>query len=196
MTGMQILSLELTAKHLELLTELLPRLSRVAMLHQIPGRRTGNVVYFDRLFGYLDASAKSRSIEAVRFTAATPDELDSAFADMRARRVQAVIVPASAFMFGNADRLATLATQYGLPTMYEISFHVEKGGLISYGYQYKDLFRRCAQFVARIFKRAKLADLPIQQATEFDLAVNLKTAKALGLRVPQSVLVRADRVIQ
>jgi putative ABC transport system substrate-binding protein len=161
-TDLQILSLELTTRHLELLRELLPRLSRVAMLQ--PTTRQPEIDrYFDRLFGHLDTASRALSIEAVRFAAETSDELDTAFAEMRTRRAQAVIVPASSLMFNNAGRFSTLAARYPCRTCMR-SAPTSKRGLISYGYNYKDIFRRSARFAARILKGAKPADLPIEQA--------------------------------
>jgi putative ABC transport system substrate-binding protein len=128
--------------------------------------------------------------------ATAPQDLEPAFAEMKIQRVDAVMVPGSLMMVANAQRLSELSLRYRLPDVHELRSHVEAGSLISYGYDQRDLYRRAASYVHRIIRGATPAELPIEQSRKFELAINLRTAKALGLTIPQSVLVRADHVIQ
>jgi putative ABC transport system substrate-binding protein len=123
-------------------------------------------------------------------------EFDSAFSAMVREHAGAVLVLSTPLYMGESKRLAELALTHKLPTMFGPREHVEAGGLLSYGPDRADLYRRAAAYVDKILKGANPADLPVQQATKFELVINLKTAKALGLTIPQSVLLRADEVIQ
>jgi putative tryptophan/tyrosine transport system substrate-binding protein len=194
-TGLQVLSPELSGKRLQLLTELLPRTQRVALLHESP-RRPEAVAYWDRVFADLDAAARPLRIQASRVVVASNADFERAFVEMKGRGVQAVVIPGSALFNAHADQIAKLMVHHRLPAIQEDSSHVRAGGLVSYGYRQADLFRRAAHYVDRILKGAAPANLPIEQATQFELTVNLKTARALGLTVPQSVLARADHVVE
>ena len=131
------------------------------------------------------------------FLATYPDDLMAAFAQMQRDRAEALIVSSSALFYVHRARLVELAAKHRLPTIYyQSEFVVDSGGLMSYGTDFHDLFRRSATYVGKILKGAKPGDLPIQQPTKFELVINLKTAKALGLTIPQSLLGRADEVIQ
>jgi ABC-type uncharacterized transport system substrate-binding protein len=125
-----------------------------------------------------------------------PDEIDSAFAAMTRERAGAVIVLADPMLIAQRKRIADLAAKSRLPAMYMLTDHVKAGGLMAYGPNIADLYRRAATYVDKILKGAKPADLPVEQPTKFELMINLKTAKALGLKIPQSLLARADEVIQ
>jgi putative ABC transport system substrate-binding protein len=125
-----------------------------------------------------------------------PDEFDGAFAAMTKERVGALLVAADAMFIFHRTRLADLAARSRLPAAYGTRAEVEAGGLMSYGPSVRDLFRRSATYVDKILKGAKPGDLPVEQPTKFELVINLKTAKALGLTIPQSLLLRADEVIQ
>jgi putative ABC transport system substrate-binding protein len=125
-----------------------------------------------------------------------PDAFDSAFAAMTRERTGGLFVPADPVFLLNRTRLAELAARHRLPAIYGLREHVEAGGLMAYAPSLADLFRRAATYVAKILKGAKPADLPVEQPTRFELVINLKTAKALGLTIPQSVLFRADQVIE
>jgi putative ABC transport system substrate-binding protein len=125
-----------------------------------------------------------------------PDEFESAFSAMTRERADALIVLSDAFATFHRARIADLAAKSRLPAMYGHRLYAEAGGLVSYGPELSDLFRRAASFVDKILKGAKPADLPVEQPTRFELVINLRTAKALGLTIPQSVLIRADHVIQ
>lgn len=126
---------------------------------------------------------------------ASDDDVDRVFGDMK-RDTEAVMVYANPFMATQRPRLAELAARYRLPTMHDFSSYVEAGGLVSYGAKLPDLYRRAALYVDRILKGAKPGDLPIEQPTKFELVINLKTARALGLAIPPSLLLRADQVIE
>jgi putative ABC transport system substrate-binding protein len=123
-------------------------------------------------------------------------DLDGAFNEIGAARVQAVMVIAGSLMNMSRPQTAHLAARHRLPSIHEFKGGVDAGGLVSYGVDASDVFRRAARFVDRILKGAKPADLPIEQPTKFELVVNLKVAKDLGLTIPQSILMRADQVIQ
>ncbi len=125
-----------------------------------------------------------------------PEELDSAFSAMKEARAGALIVESSSLLFTSRTRLADLALKNRLPTMFAQREYAEAGGLMAYSADFSDLFRRAATFVDKILKGAKPADLPVEQPTKFDFVINLKTAKALGLTIPPSLLGRADEVIQ
>ena len=143
----------------------------------------------------MQEGAKQIGVELQVFDAASPDELDVAFeATVKARQGALVVFPSQMF-YVIYRRLVDLAASHRLPTMYVFKEAVQAGGLICYGADIPDLNRRAASYVVRILKGEKPADLPVQQPTRFDLVINLKTAKALGLTVPQSLLARADEVI-
>ena len=135
--------------------------------------------------------------DLVRPKVERPDDLGAAFAVAQKDRAEGLIVFGSAFVFEHRTRLVELSAKHRLPTIYDQrQFVVGSGGLMSYGPNIQDLFRRSATYVDKILKGAKPGDLPIEQPTKFELVINLKTAKALGLRIPQSVLIRADEVIR
>ena len=194
-TGAQILSDDLAPKRLELLKALIPKLSRVAFLQDdvtfspLPQMRTRG----DRA---AENAAQTLGIELRTIVVHRAEELPAAFRGMRKNHDQAVMVSSSAFMFAHRKVLGDLATEHRLPVMYEVQNFLESGGVMSYGVNVAEMQRRAAGYVDKILKGAKPADLPIEQPTKFDLVINLKTAKALGLTIPQSLLVRADEVIQ
>jgi len=193
-TGLQTFSIDLAAKRLEILKELMPRVQRVAVLQETPRTETARLALTTRLDA-LDTAAKRLSVRVGRFEVASEHAVDRVFADIK-RNSDAVMVVASQFTVAHRPRITQLAIRHRLPSMHDYSVFVEAGGLASYGPKFPDLYRRAAQFVDRILKGAKPADLPIEQPTKFELVINLKTAKALGLTIPQSVLLRADQVIE
>ncbi len=125
-----------------------------------------------------------------------PKDFDNAFAAMTRDRASALLVLPDAMFFGNRERLVSLAAKSRLPAMYYAREYVEAGGLMTYGASFPDLWRRAATYVDKILKGAKPAELPVEQPTKFELVINLKTARGLGLTIPQSVLIRADEVIE
>jgi ABC-type uncharacterized transport system substrate-binding protein len=190
-TGLALLSSELDGKRLELLREVAPQASRIAILHV-----AGNPATLLRWRESRRAAEKlGVSLQAVEV--AFPFDFERAFAAMRKERAGALLVPAY-FTNNQKDRKAIveLAAKHRMPTLYDTKEFVDAGGLMAYGPSIADAHRRAATYVDKILKGAKPAELPIEQPTKFDLAVNLKTAKALGLTIPQSMLLRADKVIQ
>ena len=189
-TGISKLTPELAAKRLELLKAALPRISRVAILWD-PG-------YSDYSADWRElrraASVLGVTLQPVQIRGA--DELDGAFSTMSNEQADAVITFSDVVTFQHSRRVADLAAKSRLPMMSPFREFVEAGGLMSYGPNIPDTFRYAATFVDKILKGAKPADLPVEQASKFELVINLKTAKPLGLTIPQSVLIRADQVIE
>ena len=193
MTGLSIQDFELIIKRFELLKEVVPTASRVAYL-EVPGTQPTDVAEFLRT--QQDTAAKSIGIRLQRFGVREVDEYAGAFSAMAKNGAQALSVASVAPLGAHAVEIAGLATQHRLPTIGGAKAFAEAGGLLAYGPNLSDLYRRAAILVDKIFKGAKPGDLPIEQPTKFELVVNLKTAKALGLTIPPSVLARADDVIE
>jgi putative ABC transport system substrate-binding protein len=186
-TGVTSLSSELIAKRVSLLKELLPKVSRVAVLWD--GTSNARLSVQE-----LEAAAKTLGVSVRSVTARAPNEFEPAITE--AAKERALFVVGSPVLFPERGRIATLALRHRLPTVVGGREYAEAGGLLSYAVSYPVLFRRAATYVDKILKGAKPADLPIEQPTTFELLINLKTAKALGLTIPQSLLLRADEVIQ
>jgi len=144
----------------------------------------------------MEAAARSLSLQLKRLEVNGAADIDEAFAAAVRERVAVVILLASALFQAERHRLVELAAKHRLPTIYENRAFSEAGGLMSYGPDLRDVFRRAATHVDKILKGAKPADLPVEQPTKFELVINLKTAKALGLAIPPSLLLRADQVIE
>ena len=195
MTGLTVLGAELVAKRLELLREMLPSASRIAGLWQV---QVGVGEHSTKeMLSEAEASARTMGFQLQLVGVRSPDELDGVFSAIAQKRPDAVVVfPSSGVLFVERRRIADLTAKYGLPSMHYAKEFVAVGGLISYGPSIADLFRRSAPYVDRILKGASPADLPIEQPTKFELVINLQTAKALRLALPQSLLLRADEVIQ
>ena len=170
--------------------ELVPKISRVALLWN-----PTNASNAGHLRQAQDA-ARALRVRLQPLEARGPSEIDGAFSAMTRERAGAVIVLVDAMLADHRTRIADLAAKSRLPAVYGLTDHVEAGGLMAYGPNVADMYRRAAAFVDKILKGAKPADLPVQQPTRFELVINLKTAKALGLTFPQSILIRADQVIQ
>lgn len=189
-TGLSALTGELEGKRLELLKEIIPNLSSVAVIANSTNRYTGRALQHLRL----TANALNVSLKVHEAHDATT--LDSALDSFTRERPQAFLVIADPFLVGQRQRLAQFALKIRLPSAYTYREHVEAGGLIAYTPSYQELFKRAAGYVDKILKGAKPGNLPIEQPTMFQLVINLKTAKALGITIPQSVLLRADQVIE
>jgi putative ABC transport system substrate-binding protein len=192
-TGLSGSSPELVGKCLELLTQALPGVSRVAVLWQ-PGAG-GERTEKDILKG-AEVAAQALGVRLQLVEARGPADIDRAFADMTRARAGALAVWTSAMLVQERGRLVALAAKNRLPAVYTLREFVDAGGLMAYGHSQADLNRRAATYVDRILKGAKPADLPVEQPTKFELVINLKAAKALGLTIPQSLLGRADEVIE
>ncbi len=192
-TGLSSLTLELVGKCLELLKQAIPGVSRVAVLWQPGG--IGDRTEKDML-KQADVAARALGVRLQVVEARGPADFDRAFSDMTRARAGALTVLPSAMFLGERRRLVDLATKNRLPAVYQWREAVDAGGLMAYGPNVADLFRRAATYVDKILKGAKPADLPVEQPTKFELVINLKTAKALGLTIPRSLLSLADQVIQ
>jgi putative ABC transport system substrate-binding protein len=190
LTGMTSINRELAGKRLELLRNVAPRASRIAILwdERNEGNRLGvnDTEAVAKTLGLTIHSVPMRSFEA----------LEAAFATVARGRADALIIFTISSLFPYRRRVAELAVKHRLPTVVGVREYVEAGCLASYGTDYPDLFRRAATFVDKILKGAKPADLPVEQPTKFELVINLKTAKALSLTIPPSLLQRADQVIE
>ncbi len=186
-TGVSSLRSELVGKQLELLKEAVPGVSRVAVLWDSFSRRHLNK---------LEGAARVLNIELRPVEANAPESLEPAFKAAARGGARALVVLFSPAFYVQRSRIARLAVDSGLATIYEEKDYVEAGGFMSYGANYADTFGRAAYFVDRILKGATPAELPVEQPARFELAINLRTAKALGVTLPPSVLARADRVIQ
>ena len=181
---------EIFGKSLQLLKETVPRVSRVAVL-----RNPANVAH-PLVLKEIEVAARSLGVQLQILEARGPEVFDSAFAAMTRERAGALFVLSDGMFLLNRTRLAELAAKHRLPAIYGLREHVEAGGLMAYAPSLADLFRRAATYVAKILKGAKPSDLPVEQPTKFELAINLKTAKALGVKIPQSVLIQADQLIK
>jgi len=190
-TGLSTLSPETSGKRLELLREVVPKLSRVALLWNPDSR--GNLLDYKET----EVAARSLHVELQSVELSRGEDLDRAFSAVAKGRAQAMIVPVgNPVTVARRDQVASFAQRSRLPSIYGAREYVDDGGLMSYGPNLADLFRRAANYVDKILKGAKPANLPIEQPTKFELVINLKTAKALGLTMPPSLLRRADHVIQ
>jgi len=143
-----------------------------------------------------EAAARALGVQLQLVGVRGPDEFDPAFSTMTKERAEALLVFPSPLLYAERRRIVDLVTKHRLPSMFNAKEQVRLGGLIGYGASITDLLRRGATLVDKILKGAKPADLPVEQATKFELVINLKTAKALGLTIPQSLLLRADELIQ
>jgi putative ABC transport system substrate-binding protein len=182
--------LAIVGKQLELLKETVPGVSRVAVLWN-----PANPMHLQQLKD-TESAARSLNVQLQRVEARSADEFDRAFSKIIRGRVKALLVSADPMFVAQGTRLADLAARNRLPAMYGLRRHVAAGGLIAYGANELDVWRRAATYVDKILKGAKPGDLPVEQPTKFELVINMKTAKALGLTIPQSVLLRADEIIQ
>ena len=189
-TGMSFMSPEMTAKGLELLLEAFPRISRVAVLVA-----AGDLTP-ESMLRKLKTVAQVSGAKLQVLTVADASAIASTFSKMAREHVDALVVRPHPIFLQNRARIVKLAAQNRLPSVYPYSEFVDAGGLMSYATNYPELWRRSAAYVDKILKGAKPAELPIEQPTKFELVVNLKTAKALGLTIPQSILARADEVIE
>jgi putative tryptophan/tyrosine transport system substrate-binding protein len=188
-TGLSVQSTDLAGKRLEILREIFPDVRRLAIM--------GNVEYAATVLemGQAQAAARTLGLEVVRSEIRRAEDIAPAFEALKGA-AQALYVCADATINANHARINTLALGARLPTMHGVRDYVEAGGLMAYGPNLPDLYRRAADYVDKILRGAKPADLPVEQPTKFDLVINLVAARALGLEVPPTLLVRADEVIE
>jgi putative tryptophan/tyrosine transport system substrate-binding protein len=198
LTGVAIITGDLTPKRIQFLKETVTGLARLATLEDstVPGLAPGEA-QLPATWQAWEAASRHLGIQlAPRLKIQRPEELDSAFALAVRERAGGVLVVASPFFSAQSQRIASLAATARLPAIYEHRGFVEAGGLISYGPNHRDIFRLVAGYVDKILRGAKPGGLPVEQPTKLELVINSKTAKALGLTIPQSVLLRADHVIE
>jgi putative ABC transport system substrate-binding protein len=184
-TGLAILSPEMAAKQLEVLKDTLPKASRAAVLADGPSNR-----------GQMQAGAASLGLQVQFFVLNGPVDFEDALDAAARGRAEAVVVLSGSVIGAHYRRLVEIVARRRLPVIYPDRYFVDAGGLMSYGPSIRELHRRAAGYVDRILKGARPAELPVEQPTKFELTVNLKTARALGLTIPPSVLARADEVIE
>ena len=189
-TGCSILLPDISAKRLQLLTEAVPAVSRVAVLWN-PG-----TPYHKTLLKEVEGAAPSLRLQPVPIAAQDPGEFEGAFAAMAKSHVNALFIADDPVFAISRTLLLKLATKYRLPTISANRDDITAGGLMSYGPRWSERFRTAATFVDKILRGAKPADLPVDQAVKLELVINVKTAKALGLTIPSSLLLRADHVIE
>jgi len=189
-TGLSSLALGLEGKRLALLKELVPKVSRVGAFWQSENP------YSSLALKEVEAAARTLGIRVHAVRLSGPSDLETAFATLKRDRVEALVIPGYSAMVQNRGPIIEFAAMNRLPAIYPSRAPVDEGGLLSYGANWVDISRRAARYVDHILKGAKPADLPVEQVTTVQLLINLKTAKALGLTMPPSVLLRADRVIE
>jgi putative tryptophan/tyrosine transport system substrate-binding protein len=189
-TGMANLDTELSGKRLEILKAVVPGLSRVAILWN-----PANPAHRPAL-GESEGAARALGVQLQPVEVRAPDEFTSAFAALRSERASALMLLADSMFGSHRAQVVDLAAKSRLPSMFWVKDFVAAGGLLSYGASYPDLLRRAATYVDKILKGAKPADLPMEQPTKFELVINLKTAQALGLTLPPTLLFQADEVIR
>jgi putative tryptophan/tyrosine transport system substrate-binding protein len=188
-TGLSLQQTDLAGKRLELLREVVPRLRRLAVL--------ANVGYPDAVLemGEVQAMARTLGLEVAPFEIRRAEDIAPAFEALNAK-ADALYVVVDALIAANRTRIITLALSARLPTIFNVRVFVQAGGLMSYGPNFPDLFRRAAELVDKILRGTKPSDIPVEQPTKFEFVLNLTTAKALGLAIPESFLLRADEVIE
>jgi len=179
------------AKRIQLLQDLVAGASKIALLI-IPGNPMHRLIVAE----YVASTARKLGVALLIVEATTPEELDAAFASAAAQRADAIVDVGDILTIQQAPRVVALAAKYRLPATYLFRQSANEGGLIVYGPDLADLFRRAAGYVDKILKGAKPSDVPVEQPTKFELVINMKTAKALGLTVPPSLLVGADEIIE
>ncbi len=189
-TGLSNMASDLVGKQFEVLKQAVPEISRVALLWN--SANPGSAPQLREA----EAAARALGVRLQTLEARVPQEIDSAFAAMTRERAGALVVLADAILLNQRKQIAELAAMKRLPSASAMGEYAEAGGLIAYSANFLDLERRAATFVDKILKGAKPGDLPIEQPTKFDLVINLKTAKALGLTIPPALLLRADQVIE
>jgi putative ABC transport system substrate-binding protein len=190
-TGLSLLATELAGKRLELLKESLPKAQRVGVLieRSISGP-------FALQLNELETAAKTMGIQLLLFELKSADDFDATFSRLIKGQIQALTIPSAQLFDANIKRLADLTLKNRLPAIYGFTEFVDVGGLMAYGPSLPDIYRRAAVYVDKILKGSKPADLPVEQPTKFELVINLKTAKQIGLTIPPNVLARADKVIK
>jgi ABC-type uncharacterized transport system substrate-binding protein len=190
-TGINFFDREVTAKRLGLLCELLPAATRIAVL-----LNPANLTIASSIMSDLESAARALGLQIQPYEASTSSEIDAAYATLMRARPDALFVAPDGFFVGRRVQLVALAARHALPAAYAVRAFVEAGGLMSYGTNSADMYRQVGVYAGSILKGTKPADLPVMQTTRFELAINLQTAKLIGLTVPPMLLARADEVIE
>jgi putative ABC transport system substrate-binding protein len=190
LTGVSLINVQLMPKRLELLSELVPQAGVIALFVNPNNANT------ERTVRDVEEAARAKGVQLNILKAGSENEIDAAFASLVQLHAGALVVQADPFFISRRDQLVALASRHAVPAIYALREFAAAGGLISYGTSFTAAFRLVGIYVGKILKGAKPADLPVQQPTTFELVINLKTAKALGLTIPQSLLARADEVIE
>jgi putative ABC transport system substrate-binding protein len=189
-TGLSLINVELMPKRLELLAELVPQAGVIALFLNPSNANT------ERSIRDVEEAARAKGAQLIILKAGIENEIDAAFASLVQLHAGALLVQTDPFFNDRRDQIVALASRHAVPAIYGLREFAASGGLISYGTSFTAAFRLVGIYVGKILKGAKPADLPVQQPTTFELVINLKTAKALGLTIPQSLLARADEVIE
>ena len=189
-TGVGLVSFDLIAKRIELTTELVPQAKTIGLLVNL------DVPTWEIQTEAAQRAASAKGLRLRILNAGTKAEIDDAFASLSGLHIDALVIGADAFLYRQRDQLAALASRYSVPVNYELREHVDAGGLISYGNSVPAAYRQAARIVGKVLGGAKPADLPVELPTKLELVINLKAAKALGLTVPQSLLQRADEIVE
>jgi putative tryptophan/tyrosine transport system substrate-binding protein len=190
LTGVTLFSTALGTKRLELLRQLMPKAASLAMLVN------PNFLSAEREVAQVQAAAQANGLQVLRLNASTTRELTAAFATLAERKVEALLVASDSFFVSAREDIAAMAARHAVPTIYAFPDFARAGGLMSYGTSFSDVYYKAGVYTARILKGNKPSDLPIEQATKFELVINLRAAKALGLEVPDKLLALADEVIE
>ena len=190
LTGIDLLLAETAGKRLELLLELLPAAKSIAYL-----RNPTNPVFAENETREVQVAARAHEVALLLVNVSRPSEIETAFADVVQQRADALLVSGDGFLNTHRDQIVALAERHPVPAIYSMQ-NVTAGGLMSYGTDYLDAWRQAGVYTGRILKGEKPADMPVQRVTKIELIINLKTAKALGLTVPEAILSRADEVIE
>jgi putative ABC transport system substrate-binding protein len=191
LTGIGLLSAETAGKRLELLLELVPTATSIAYL-----RNPTNPVYAESETREVEVAARARGVRLLPVNASTPSEIETAFAELVQQRADALQVSSDGFLLTHPEQIVALAARHAVPAIYAWRQFTSVGGLISYGTNIRDAWRQAGIYTARILKGDKPADLPVVQSAKVELILNMKTANALGLTIPPSIMVRADEVIE
>jgi len=191
LTGVSFIPNELTAKRLELLSELVPQAGVIALL--VNPTSGANI---ERVIRDVQEAARTKGLQLHVLKASSESEIDTAFASLVQLHAGALVVGADPFLSGRREQLVALASRHAVPAIYAWREFADSGGLISYGSSLTAAFRLVGAYAGKVLKGAKPADLPVQQPTIFELVINLKAAKALGLEVPPTLVARADKVIE
>lgn len=188
-TGLSMSGTDLESKRIQLLKETVPSVSKIMILHHSAGEAKGVVSAIER-------AANSLALKTIFVDAGTVDRFESAFARAKEQGAEALVGSASAYLNYNRKRLIALAVEHRLPSVWETNVYVKDGGLLSYGPNFPDMYRRSAGYIARILRGANPGELPVEQPVKFELAVNAKTATLLDITVPPSIAARADEFIE